>query len=762
MHRNFFPVVLIAAGFIPALVAQSPGGFDLKQIPAGSFLMGAESTALPAAVVNGFSVNSTRSTSGDYDEYPAHKVTLTHGFKMASHLVTAEQFQQFDPSYKPVATYAAYAAGVSYAQAVAYCQWLSKKTGKHYRLPTEAEWEYAARAGHAAIFSTGDRPPAAGEANPWGLVIGAGTPEWVADWYAPYAAGAQTDPTGPPTGDARVVRGGGLDARAQKSGAANDNPSAVYPAMAPYFARSANRASIAPSYHSAKGNIGFRIVEAPAPAPHPAPAEQWFFRTGVKQTAVDVKAGPDAAKPYYRTYPLFPDLAGKSMPKEGWAAGIAPGIGINYHNSAIQELANGDLVAAYYNTPNLEDDPDQTILVMRRRAGTTAWDLPEPWPSFKDAALAAPVFWNDHGKLWLFFGFPRLIGATPFAFTTSKDNGVSWSPIEFPNLVGHVGRYVSQPINSAVRTKDGTILMPTDSTGRDADGNGSVSVVWASKDEGKTWYDTGGRTAGRHSTIVVANNGDILSFGGKNSEIEGKMPLATSTDGGKSWRKSKLPFDELMSGERPSVIRLASGRLFFVADDNPKRQKHIHKDGAYVALSDDDGKSWKFKRLPADILTVGYVTATQGANGLIHIVTSKNTVNDEIELNEAWILSESDAATPAPAAIAKLTHHTENWPSGKRKAIWSTGIADDGRVLLEGPQSFFAPSGKKLWTANFHLGNKVGEETLYRADGTKQWTKNYAPDGTWSWTRYDAAGKQIALSHWQGNKLVDVSSSENK
>ena len=77
--------------------------------------------------------------------------------------------------------------------------------------------------------------------------------------------------------------------------------------------------------------------------------------------------------------------------------------------------------------------------------------------------------------------------------------------------------------------------------------------------------DEFGRTAGRHTSIVFAKNGELLGFGGKNSNIDGRMPLATSQDDGKTWTKSKLPFDPLASGERPSVIRLRSGRLFFVA-----------------------------------------------------------------------------------------------------------------------------------------------------------------------------------------------------
>jgi hypothetical protein len=739
-------IIVLAA----PLLAQSALSIPMARIPAGSFTMGADSSALSTAVTNGLGVMSARPDHGDFDEVPAHRVTISHPFSIATHLITAAEFQQFDPSYKPVAAYPNYAAGISYTQAVAFCEWLTKKTGKPYRLPTEAEWEYAERAGTQTPFFTGDTQPKPGEANAWGIVIGEGTPEWVADWYGPYSADAQTDPTGPTQGYFRVVRGGGLDFRKSK-------PGEVYPATAPYFMRSANRASMAPSYSSSEGNIGFRVVQAPMPEPHPTSVAPFFFFTDAKQTSVDPATGPDPAKPFYHVHELFPNLNGKSMPDVGWRLGLARGLGINYHNSAIQVLANGDVVAAYYNAPRNEDDPDQTIMVMRRRAGAEDWDMPEPWPDFADAACAAPVFWNDHGHLWLFFGFPRLIGAPPFAFTTSDDNGATWAPIQFPHFTGPTGSYVSQPINSIVRAKDGTIYIPTDSTGRDADGNGSISAAWATRDNGKTWYDTGGRTAGRHTTIVIARNGGILGFGGKNSAIDGRMPLATSSDGGKTWVKSKTPFDPLESGERPSVIRLASGRLFFVADFNPHQEKHNHKDGAYVALSDDDGKTWKIKRLPPDILTVGYVTVTQGPDGVIHIATSKNTVNYEIELNEAWVLSDIESASPEPESIAAITKHSEKWPNEKLKAEWSTAHANDGRTLLEGPQTFYYESGVKQWTANFHLGNKTGDEAFYRADGSREWTKTYDLDGNWTWRLFDASGQQTAESHWHDKTLLDAS-----
>ena len=398
---------------------------------------------------------------------------------------------------------------------------------------------------------------------------------------------SRSDPSGAAGGYTKVVRGGGIglsqDGR-EGEGWQGDSGSGCAGACALLCAGGESRehgsgVCFGPREYWISCGAGWACDDSPTPA------KKFFFETAVKQTGLlggAAVSGPDAAKPWYHTREMFQNLQGKSMPDVGWKVGLEPGLGINYHNSAIQQMPNGDFLAAFYNTPDREDDPDQTVMTLRRRAGSEEWDFAEPYPDFADAACAAPVIWNDKahpGKVWMFWGFPRLIGAGPFAYATSKDNGATWSQVMFPNFPQPIGRYVSQPINSIVRGKDGTIYIPTDSTGRDSDGNGSVSVVWATKDEGKTWYDTGGRTAGRHTTIVFAKNGNLLGFGGKNSEIDGKMPLATSSDDGKTWVKSKTPFDELLSGERPSVIRLASGRLFFVADSKPTKKKHMPTDG---------------------------------------------------------------------------------------------------------------------------------------------------------------------------------------
>ncbi len=720
-------------------------GMTLVTVPAGSFEMGADSVPLPQELIKGPSgvIYDRTSADGDYDETPVHRVTISHPFAMSATEVTIEQFQKFRPEFKGDPYYAPYASGVSWDDAVAFTKWLSEKEGKPYRLPTEAEWEYAARAGTKTLFSSGAHRPAPGAANPWGLKnMNTNVAEWCLDWHGLYPSAAQTDPVGPATGIGRVIRGGGLDYRA----APKTDEGRHLPAEMAYYARSANRASMAPGFRGAHG-IGFRVVQAPMPTTKPLPVTPNFFVTDVKQNAPDLKRGPNPDVPFYYSRPLFPNAGDKDMRAVGWKIGFKAGLGVAYHNSAVQVLNNGDLIAAYYNTPQYEDDPDQTVMTMRLRYGAEDWDMPEPWPDFTDADDAAPVFWNEAGHLWFFWGSPRLLGGGPFQYMTSDDNGATWSPVTLAHLTAPPGKFTPQPINSVVRAKDGTIYLPVD-------GDGSVSVVFNSHDNGKTWTDPGGRTAGRHTTLVIGRDGSLIGYGGKNSEIDGFMPKAVSHDGGKTWEKSKTPFRPLGSGQRPSIIRLQSGRLLFVADLFNKKKLGPDGAGAFVALSDDDGATWQKRQLPG-VVTVGYVTATQAPNGVIHIVTSKGDPSLHIELNEAWVLKGGDSA-PAPTEARDVHESQEKYPDGKTKAVWSAGFTPDNRYVLNGRQTFFYPSGRKQWEATYVAGRKTGVETFWNAAGAKEWERSFAPDGIWIWTLYGPGDRITAQSRWRGKKLIDA------
>jgi formylglycine-generating enzyme required for sulfatase activity len=179
-------------------------------------------------------------------EGPQTQVTLSHGFWIGKYLVSQAEYQALvgsNPSFfssskgytldltRPVDS-------VSWYDASEYCSQLTAQelaagrisTGSVYRLPTEAEWEYACRAWTSTRFSYGEDPgytnladyawyvdDSGGMTHPvgqklpnlWGLYdVQGNLEEWCQDWYGPYLGGTAVDPQGPATGTLRVLRGG--------------------------------------------------------------------------------------------------------------------------------------------------------------------------------------------------------------------------------------------------------------------------------------------------------------------------------------------------------------------------------------------------------------------------------------------------------------------------------------------------------------------------------------------------------------------------
>ena len=186
-----------------------------RLIPAGEFMMGSPESDDDAASVS----------------RPQHKVRITKPFYLGVYEVTQAEYEKVmgeNPSKFKGATNPV--ERVSWDDAVEFCKRLSTKEGKTYRLPTEAEWEYACRAGTTTEYTFGDDPAslveyawdegnsdgkthAVGEKKPnaWGLYDMHGNVcEWCADWYAPdyYAVSPTDDPPGPQTASHRVGRGG--------------------------------------------------------------------------------------------------------------------------------------------------------------------------------------------------------------------------------------------------------------------------------------------------------------------------------------------------------------------------------------------------------------------------------------------------------------------------------------------------------------------------------------------------------------------------
>ncbi|HEX3151447.1 MAG TPA: formylglycine-generating enzyme family protein [Gemmataceae bacterium] len=278
--------------FIPREFANSIE-MTLVLIPRGKFLMG-----------------SPKDEENRLDEELQHEVEITRPYYMGKHEVTVGQFKAFVKDtnyqteaekdgkggrafdgkefiYKPEFTWknlyykqADYepVVVVTWNDAVAFCAWLSKKEGVKYRLPTEAEWEYACRAGTQTRFHTGDRdddlklagniadaslkkkwpdafwcmtwddrfpftaPVGYFKMNAFGLNDMHGNAwEWCSDWYAEdyYSKSPKQDPQGPATGKERVARGGAWSTQ-------------------PKFCRSAFRDWHEPGYRS--DCVGFRVV----------------------------------------------------------------------------------------------------------------------------------------------------------------------------------------------------------------------------------------------------------------------------------------------------------------------------------------------------------------------------------------------------------------------------------------------------------------------------------------------------------------------
>ena len=261
-------------------------------IPAGKFTMGSPAPAQPAG--------------GRADDEVQHQVTISKPFYMGIYEVTRAQFAAFvkGTGYKTDAEKEGWASVfdgdswdkgrgatwqkprfeqtddmpavcVSWSDGTEFCKWLSKKSGKTVRLPTEAEWEYACRAGASTAYQWGDNPDdGAGLANvadktakkrnpnwtifnfqdgfaltapagkfkpnAWGLYDMTGNVwEWCGDWHGPYSKDAAADPIGADKGEDRVMRGGSWF-------------------CGPKYARSAYRGKNPPA--SRGTDIGFRIV----------------------------------------------------------------------------------------------------------------------------------------------------------------------------------------------------------------------------------------------------------------------------------------------------------------------------------------------------------------------------------------------------------------------------------------------------------------------------------------------------------------------
>jgi formylglycine-generating enzyme required for sulfatase activity len=667
-------------------------GMKLVRIEPGTFTMGQDGPQLEDYLrQKRFKELSNVKDRIDFDERPAHKVRITQPFLMGATEVTVAEYRQFDPDFKkndpktkPADDDAA--AGVTWEKATAFCEWLTKKEGRPYRLPTEAEWEYACRAGTTTLFHTGDDLPDGhqkwfGEENfhgvyfppgpmpreyDWrnagkpeaglkqGEVIGLTHPsdelraggagalrvaqktpnawglhdmhgnvaEWCSDWYGPYENGAQTDPLGRADGDCRVFRGG-------------------FHSSLVRFLRSANRGSWVPN--SASDRVGFRVVQAELPKGKSLPvAAPPLHAQNVSQTVPRIAPQPadtpffDGPKPFVR----IPEGA------------VGPVFISQNHSPAITECPNGDLLAVWFSTLG-ETDLTTSNAAARLRFGAKEWQPASPFWDAQDVNDHAPKIWWDGDRTLYHFTEARGHGANLVRHST--DNGVTWSKAE-------VLRPRGEPSGNPIRTKDGVIAMPFD--------NSSLVI---SRDHGTTWQsrgrdlrggddvrpgNSGPCIAGIHAPIVELADGRLLAFGRLSAEdraqklFDLKMPASYSSDLGETWRWEVSEFPVVSNVQRPAMLRLQEGPILLCSFTDQWRTPFKERQGMtftsttgtytgyglYVAVSYDEGKTWPERRLlAADGKTTadgyGYLAATQTRDGRIQLVTSK----DHYVFNLAWI-----------------------------------------------------------------------------------------------------------------------------
>ena len=679
---------------------------DMVEIPAGAFRMGSE--------------------DGDWDERPVHGVEISRPFHISATEVSNVRYEQFDPAHKELRGKLGFSREddeavvfVSWEEATAFCQWLSHKEGKPYRLPTEAEWEYACRAGTTTPYHTGPTLPgdfrknvknswypSRGETNEgitlhvgrtppnaWGLMDMLGNvEEWCADWYGPYAEGTQTDPTGRSAGDFRVSRGGS------------------HSTLLAYL-RSANRMGTLPG--DKHWLIGFRVVCGEPPRPKPLPSGrigQWG--QDVTQDSADWSRGPDKSQPYFKgpaTYVKIPPGS------EG------PLYAKHNHCPALVACPNGDLLAIWY-TCRTEPGRELGIAAARLRRGSDEWESAAPfWDAPDRNDHASALFLDDNGTIFHFNGLGAggTWGALATIMRTSTDNGATWSKAR-RIMPEHGLRHM--PVESVFKTKEGAIVVPCDAV----PGGSGGSAVLISLDGGRTWTDPGeGRPrpsfadgaegasiAGIHAGVVQLRDGRLLAMGRGNT-INGRMPMSLSADMGKTWTYKASPFPPIGGGQRLALTRLNEGPIFFASfgktvaftDAAGSKQKGS---GLFAALSHDEGETWDVRRLitPGGAATRvdgggnthlftmsatsaeprGYLSVHQTPDNVIHLVSSKQ----HYAFNLAWLMQNPPPPPPPPKPAdlkpkARLDHVFDCGTLPPR-AGWrfnGTGAQEDRAVMVE-------------------------------------------------------------------------------
>jgi sialidase-1 len=539
---------------------------DMIWIPSGTFLMGQganEQDAYPNK------------------ETPQHRVTLSHGFWIGRYEVTKEQWRAVmgtapwsghkyvnDDMKSP-------AVCITWNDAQAFVERLTSDTGKTFRLPTEAEWEYACRAGTTTRFYWGDdpayeeinghawwrgntlvteqayaQPVGLKPPNAWGLYDMSGNAsEWCQDWHGYYVGGAATDPVGPSSAQHRVLRGGSwidIGGHCRSARRNHDVPSAVH------------------------SDIGFRVVCA---------------------SASRRESGA----------PEFTDV---------FVAGVQ---GVNTYRIPGMLLApDGSLLAFCEARKESQADASPTDIVLRRSVdGGRTW-LPVQVlvrGAGKEALMnPCPVIDRSNNHIILLCVNANAMRRDHHQHfeLVSNDNGKTWSkPVDIGGRIVNYDDSFTPGPGVGIQMKNGRLVIPgyTGEVNDDTDEEWYARVLY-SDDHGKSWI-LGPRVPelSDECQAVELEDGTLMlnMRGNMGKSCRG---VAISENGGQAW--SSFRWDRALN-ECPcqaSVVRYSlarqegKDRLLFANPDNAgQRFGVVERTRMTVRLSYDEGKTWPVQRL---------------------------------------------------------------------------------------------------------------------------------------------------------------------
>lgn len=623
---------------------------------------------------------------GEHDEAPRRKVSITKPFYMAATPVTNAQYERFDPGHRKFRGVMGLSeeddeavVNVSWHDARRYCEWLAERMGEPCRLPTEAEWEYACRAGTDTVFNTGDHLPeefrmcqrqtwkpervstkvGLTAPNAWGLRNAHGlVEEWCLDWYGPYDESDVVDPVGPKDGEFRVSRGGSHNTKIR-------------------HLRSAKRFAALPA--DRHWLLGFRVaIGAPTRTPTreatPVPSVDGTIK-GKKHVWRRV----DTETPFFAGPISFVKIAPDSH---------GPLYSKHNHVPAITYCPNGDLLAVWF-TCELEEGREHAIAMSRLRAEASEWDEAKLfWKPPSRNAPGSALHTDENGVIWHFngMGLKETWSHAAVIVRKSEDNGMTWSAPEL--LMGH-----DHPFSTLIgftATQSGLMIAGCDAGVDRVDGRDEYgTVLLISSDDGETWETkperidddllenllsepTGPIIAGLHGPIVELSDGALMAFGRKLT-VGGNMPKSVSQDGGVAWRYSATPFQPHFGGQRVVLKRLNEGPLFHagfanepmeVLDESGTKRMIT---GLFGALSYDDGETWPVIRLITDdgpdrivdggahtkeftlgtdsAEPKGYLACVQTPDDVIHLISSKNHYQFNVRWLETPMPSKAEART---------------------------------------------------------------------------------------------------------------------